>query len=194
MIVQCNGLTRVHMQISHNWLGKSLKPNLRLASQITSLTIVFSTVNSRADQRKYQSSASLASVRGIHRWQVNWPHTRPVTRKMFPFDDVIMKKPTVSLIVADGQAPFRPICDHSTSGGFSQFVTLDLAKSPILSGWGFLCNTAMEYNPHVSKGKTTVSVRFIINIHAILSIHICGCWQINPLWPSDALRRRQHVV
>ena len=38
-----------------------------MASQITSLTIVYSTVNSGADQRKHQSSASLAFVRGIHR-------------------------------------------------------------------------------------------------------------------------------
>ena len=29
-------------------------------------------------------------VLGIHRWPVNSPHKGPVTRKMFPFDDVIM--------------------------------------------------------------------------------------------------------
>ena len=40
--------------------------------------------------RKHQSSASLAFVRGIHRSPVNSPHKRPVTRKMFPIDDVIM--------------------------------------------------------------------------------------------------------
>ena len=61
-----------------------------LASQITSLTIVYSIVYSSADQRKHQSSASLAFVRGIHRGPVNSPHKGPVTRKMFPFDDVIM--------------------------------------------------------------------------------------------------------
>ena len=38
-----------------------------LASQITSLTVVYSTVCSDADQRKHQSSASLAFVWGIHR-------------------------------------------------------------------------------------------------------------------------------
>ena len=48
-------------------------------------------VFSGADQRKHQSSASLAFVRGIHRWPVNSPHKRPVTRKMFSFDDVIMR-------------------------------------------------------------------------------------------------------
>ena len=46
---------------------------------------------SAADQRKHQSSASLAFVEGIHRWPVNSPHKGPVTQKMFPFDDVIMK-------------------------------------------------------------------------------------------------------
>ena len=61
-----------------------------MASQITSLTFVYSTVYSGADQRKHQSSASLAFVWGIHRGPVNSPHKWPVTRKMFPFDDVIM--------------------------------------------------------------------------------------------------------
>ena len=61
-----------------------------MASQITSLTIVYSIVCLGADQRKHQSSASLAFVLGIHRWPVNFPHKGPVTRKMFPFDDVIM--------------------------------------------------------------------------------------------------------
>ena len=58
-----------------------------MASQITSLTIVYSTIYSGADQRKHQSSAPL---RGIRRWPVNSSHKWPVTPKMFPFDDVIM--------------------------------------------------------------------------------------------------------
>ena len=61
-----------------------------MASQITSLTIVYSTVNSGADQRKHQSSASLAFVWGIHRWPVNSQHKSAVMWKMLPFDDVIM--------------------------------------------------------------------------------------------------------
>ena len=59
-----------------------------MGSQIRSLTIIYSTVYSGADQRKHQSSASLAFVWGIHRWPVNSPHKWPVTRKMFPFDRV----------------------------------------------------------------------------------------------------------
>ena len=52
-----------------------------IASQITSLTIAYSTVYSDADQRKHQSSASLAFVRGIHRGPVNSLHKWPVPRK-----------------------------------------------------------------------------------------------------------------
>ena len=55
-----------------------------IESQITSFAIVYSTVYSDADQRKHQSSASLLFCAG------NSPHKWLVTRKMFPFDDVIM--------------------------------------------------------------------------------------------------------
>ena len=61
-----------------------------MASQITSITMVSSIVYSDTNERKHQSSASLAFVWGIHRWPVNSSHKWPVTRKMFPFDDVIM--------------------------------------------------------------------------------------------------------
>ena len=61
-----------------------------IASQITGVAVVYSTVCSDTDQGKHQSSASLAFVRGIHRWSVNSPHKGPVTRKMFPFGDVTM--------------------------------------------------------------------------------------------------------
>ena len=61
-----------------------------MASQITDFSIVYLTACSCPDQWKYQSSASLAFVRGIRRWPGNFPHKGPVTRKIFPFDDVIM--------------------------------------------------------------------------------------------------------
>ena len=67
-----------------------------MASEITNLTIICSTFYSGADQRKHQSSASLPFVRGIHQWPVNSPHEGPVTRKMFPFDDVIMLEELVA--------------------------------------------------------------------------------------------------
>ena len=71
----------------------------KMASQITSLTIVYSTVYSGADQRKHQSSASLVFVRGIHRWPVNYPHKWPVTRTIFPFGDVIIAEDIAELRV-----------------------------------------------------------------------------------------------
>ena len=70
-----------------------------MTSQITSLTIVYSTVYSGADQRNHQSTASLAFVRGIHWWPVNSRHKGPVTRKMFPCDDVIVMSLTSNSIV-----------------------------------------------------------------------------------------------
>ena len=81
------------------WCSRCLRRNIvhygdlimgAMASQITSLTIDYSSVYSGADYRKHQSSTSLAFVWGIHRWPVNSPLKRPITRKMFPFDDVIM--------------------------------------------------------------------------------------------------------
>ena len=81
-----------------------------MASQITSVSSVYSTVCSGVDQRKHQSSASLAFVWGIHRWPVNSPHKVQVTWKMFPFDDVIM---TLCLLVG------------SRSGGHRQWEWTD---------------------------------------------------------------------
>ena len=70
-----------------------------MGSQITNLTIVYSTVYSGADQRKHQSPASLVFMRGIHRRQLNSPHKGPVTRRLFPFDDVIMAFPFGALLL-----------------------------------------------------------------------------------------------
>ena len=55
-----------------------------MASQITSLTIVYSIVYSGADQRKHQSSTSQAFMQEIHRWPEKSLHKGPLTRKMFP--------------------------------------------------------------------------------------------------------------
>ena len=61
-----------------------------MASQITGVSIICSTACTGTDQRKHQSCATLAFVRGVQRWPVNSSHERPITRKLFPFDDVIM--------------------------------------------------------------------------------------------------------
>ena len=62
-----------------------------MASQITGVSRFSSTVCSWTDQRKHQSSASLSSVRGIHRWPMDSSHKGPVTQKMFPVDNVSMR-------------------------------------------------------------------------------------------------------
>ena len=63
---------------SINWLWRYSDVMMgAMASQITSVSIVYSTVCSSADRRKHQSSASLAFVRGIHRGPVNSPHIWP---------------------------------------------------------------------------------------------------------------------
>ena len=83
----CFSISTINARILHYWdvtMGG-------MASEITSLTIVYPIVYSGADQRIYQNSASMAFAREIHRWSVNSPHKWPTTRKMFPFDDVIMK-------------------------------------------------------------------------------------------------------
>ena len=100
------------IQRSRNTTGYTMVPVLKhdncahygdvimitMASQITSLTVVYSIVHSDADKRKYQNPASLAFVRGINRWPVNSPYKGPVTRKMFPFDDVIMQHALITIM------------------------------------------------------------------------------------------------
>ena len=94
-----------------------------MASQITSLTVVCSIVYYGADHRKHQSSASLAFVRGIHRWPVNSPHKGPVTRKMFTFDDVIMWSMKIyvryTLSWLNGWYPATDMISHEASSGIS---------------------------------------------------------------------------
>ena len=70
-----------------------------IVSQITGISIVCLTICPCTDQRKHQSSTSLAFVRGIHWWPVDSPHKRPVTQKMFPFDHVIM---LIKIVGVDG--------------------------------------------------------------------------------------------
>ena len=82
------GLWNLNVLISQHYNDVIMS---EVASQITSFTIAYSSIYSGTDQRKHQSSASLAFVRGIHLWPVNSPDKGPVTRKMFPFDDIIMK-------------------------------------------------------------------------------------------------------
>ena len=56
------------------------------------------------------------------------------------------------------------------------------AESPILPVPNILCTGVMEYKPYVSKGIIQVSVRFIIEIHYILCIYMCGHQKIQGVW------------
>ena len=120
-------------------------------SQIIGVSIVWPIVCSGADQRKHQSSASLAFVREIHRWPVDSPHKGPVTRNMFPLDDVIMWWSilqfaeigfavsvlfTLSLTVASFCLPPRPPWEFlpiSTSGCPANNNTMDSLTGPMTS-------------------------------------------------------------
>ena len=88
---------------------------ISMAYQITSVSAVYSIVCSGADQRKHQSFTSLAFVRGIHRWPLNSPNKGPLTRKMFLFDDVIMRLSCASTendIFYLYRLTFIPTCNH----------------------------------------------------------------------------------
>ena len=77
--------------------------------------IIYSTVCSGAKQRKHQSSASMVFVRGIHRWPVNSPQKGPVTRKMFPFDDVIMSSTCYPMLCKLAWSASKSSCNNSFS-------------------------------------------------------------------------------
>ena len=118
------------------------------ASQITSLTIVYSTVYSDADQIKHQSSASLAFVWGIHRGPVNSPHKWPATRKMFPFDDVIM---TMCMII--------PI--YSSCSRYAKFEEYQqLFDFYIFDGFVFLQQNTLCFR-HIGNGVVCTKIGFV---------------------------------
>ena len=102
---------------------------ITIASQFTDVSIVYSIVCSSADQRKHQNSRSLAFVRGIHRWPVNSPHKGPVTRKVFPFDDVIMISDSMfATTVCLRPVEVKNMFEHKGKQGHQ----IDINRAPIL--------------------------------------------------------------
>ena len=87
-----------------------------MAPQIT-VSIVYSTACSGADQRKHQSSAPLAFVRGIHRWPMNFPHKGPVTRKTF--SNSIWWRLHVYISLASGYKHMHICHQHATDKIFN---------------------------------------------------------------------------
>ena len=74
---------RLYITVTWQWVRRRLKSP---ASRLFAQPFVQAQI-----KQKNLSSASLAFVNELYRWPVNSPHKRPVTRKMFPFNDVIMK-------------------------------------------------------------------------------------------------------
>ena len=104
-----------------------------MTSQITDVSIAYSTICSGADQRNHQSSASLAYVWEIHRWPVNSPRKGPVTRKMFPFDCIMM--------TSDSELWPQPrtsalICIWFCSSEIWVIIGLEMNEDFSLTHWG----------------------------------------------------------
>ena len=129
-----------------------------ITSQITSLTTVYSTAYSDADQRKHQSPASLAFVRGIHRGPVNSPHKGLVTRKMFPLDDVTM--------FVDGTTRFH------TKRNPGRWLTLETISSGLhmLSSRHFYCEYAQRIWRNSFGGVLEVCDKFINDMLLIMIV------------------------
>ena len=96
-----------------------------MVSQITSLTIVYSTVYSGADQ----SSVSLPLVWGIHWWPVNSPHKGPVTWKITSFDYVIMDFAVITMPADD------PVLLSAGISAATVIAVLSLQKVRYLNGY-----------------------------------------------------------
>ena len=107
-----------------------------MACQITRLTIVYSTVYPGEDQRKYQGSASLATVRGIHRSSVNSPHKWPVTRKIVHLmtSSWNRKSPTVVMmhIILLSIPHLSPSPNDNLPGHFQRYISQSINISWLL--------------------------------------------------------------
>ena len=100
-----------------------------MASQITSVTFVYSTDCSGADQINIKALGQWPFMRGIHQWLVNSSPKGPVTRKMFLFDDVIMLFcATISLL------KWCTICMGDLSYGF-QWIKFPSMLSMHVQSW-----------------------------------------------------------
>ena len=159
-----------------------------MASQITSLATVYSTIYLGANQRKHLSSASLAFVQGIHWWLVNSSHKGSVTRKMFPFDDVIILPASLRsvkpLIQCSKLLPVRQPEAGNFGGGLGTFLNFsiilclwfEIQGSRTDNFFDRVLNTAFSYkttketsNFHI---RTPISVGKLFN--PLCAVHLLG--------------------
>ena len=156
-----------------------------MAPQINSLTIVYSTVYSGADQRKHQSSASLAFVWGIHRGPVNSPHKWSVT----PYKHRL--------------SPWMLSADHKTMNNRFSIICRDIARYHRTSRFKytlrsqqqeicFMTKRTIEFNK-LAPGKYMHDVKCISNVFewlipwafAWIGFRLRG-WYINISWLGAA--------
>ena len=143
---------KFHIQCSDVIMGT-------LASQIINLTIVYSTFCSDADQRKHQSSASLAFERGNHWGSVNSPQKWPVTRKMFPFDDVIM------IVASWGKSTEGyPERFHVMTSSYHRLTPIQHWVSNMLSYLSTLAFKHQGLSPPTWSSANTCLVKFVTSV------------------------------
>ena len=174
-----------------------------MASQITGVSMVCSTVRSGADQRKHESSASLAFEIGIHQWPMDSTHKGPVTRKMFPFGDGLhdhvktgpmatLFVGTISLMDFHGNSVLMEIsfCSHKGRWRGTLIFSLICAWT---NGWinnrdaGDLRRHRAYYNVVVMTSILTKKSlqKFAHDITAMLPWHVQTCAAIS--WPVSEL-------
>ena len=148
-----------------------------VASQITSFTIVYSTIYSSTDERKHQRSVSLAFLRGIHRWPVNSPHKGPVTRKMFPFDDVIMFGGHQITVVLYGECQLVAIAGTIILVPCQGVKSLRLISRLGSCRWNLrVSSTSSIISHHHIDGLVQDCSIFIANALRIIRIHYTLMW------------------
>ena len=156
-----------------------------MVSQITGLTIACATVYSGVDQRKHQSSALLAFVRGIDRWPVNTLHKGPVPQKIIPFDDVIMTKFTLKCD--------RKIMYWNGKDWIIQYDMITFLPTPKNTDRWLQALIAYQYNQLIAflcVGKWQPNIHYIYNTF----FSACGVWGVcggvwgvlNYSWPTSS--------
>ena len=121
-----------------------------MASQTTGVSIIYSPVCSGVDQRKQQGFASLAFVRGIHRWPVNSSHKGPVTRTLLPFHDVIMSRPILCWDIWTYLQVFSRYMIATSSIGYCSNVSIALGNWWVSDNFWLICETEITLNDHDS--------------------------------------------
>ena len=120
---------------------------IEMTSQITGVSDVCWTFYPAAGQKKHQSSASLVFVRGIRWWLADSPHKGPVTRKMFPFDNVINEMLTNGISI---KFQIRP------NFAVLWFKTCSTDRNEIL-------HTSQKLHCHVACAISLWSAKYILN-------------------------------